>query len=145
VLGRAQEIEPTPLRRSAQRRVECGLKSEGARGWRAFLTDDEPAAVYCPECPWERFDDTWPLAELERSRGAVGKTAKRKEKTMPPILPAVAEQQRDTSIGTLHERQRVLETAYAATPERFVRRPPTPPALPTAARINKPTTQEAAH
>jgi putative transposase len=43
------------------------------------------------------------------------------------------------------ERQRVLETAYAATPERFVRRPPTPPALPTAAWINKPTTQEAAH
>jgi putative transposase len=43
------------------------------------------------------------------------------------------------------ERQRVLETAYAATPERFVRRPPTPPALPTAAWINKPTTQEAVH
>ena len=43
------------------------------------------------------------------------------------------------------ERQRVLEAAYAATPERFVRRPPTPPELRTAAWINKPTTEEAAH
>jgi len=43
------------------------------------------------------------------------------------------------------ERQRVLNAAYAATPERFVHRPPRPPALPTAAWINKPTTEEAAH
>ncbi len=44
------------------------------------------------------------------------------------------------------ERARVLQAAYAATPERFVKRPPTPPALPTAAWINKPaTTEEAAH
>jgi putative transposase len=44
------------------------------------------------------------------------------------------------------ERARVLHAAYAANPERFVRRPPTPPALPTAAWINKPaTTEEAAH
>jgi putative transposase len=42
------------------------------------------------------------------------------------------------------ERQRVLDAAYAATPERFVRRPPTPPALPTAAWINKPP-EETAH
>ncbi|MGO9319343.1 MAG: IS3 family transposase [Solirubrobacteraceae bacterium] len=47
---------------------------------------------------------------------------------------------------TLHaERQRVLQAAYASTPERFVRRPPRPPALPTAAWINKPNTQEATH
>jgi putative transposase len=47
---------------------------------------------------------------------------------------------------TLHaERQRVLQAAYAATPERFVRRPPRPPALPTAVWINKPTTGEVAH
>ena len=32
----------------------------------------------------------------------------------------------------------VLQAAYAAHPERFVRRAPTPPALPTAAWINKP-------
>jgi putative transposase len=43
------------------------------------------------------------------------------------------------------QRARVLDAAYAATPERFVRRPPTPPALPTAAWINKPTDKEPAH
>jgi putative transposase len=44
------------------------------------------------------------------------------------------------------ERARVLDAAYAATPDRFVRRPPRPPALPTAAWINKPTpTEEEAH
>jgi len=42
------------------------------------------------------------------------------------------------------KRQRVLDAAYAATPERFVRRPPTPPGLPTAAWVNKPT-EEIAH
>jgi len=36
-----------------------------------------------------------------------------------------------------------LAAAYAATPERFVRRPPRPPALPTAAWINKPDSEEA--
>ena len=47
---------------------------------------------------------------------------------------------------TVHaQRARVLDAAYAATPERFVRRPPTPPALPTAAWINKPTDKEPAH
>ena len=45
----------------------------------------------------------------------------------------------------LHERRaRVLAQAYARRPERFVRRPPVPPALPTAAWINKPTTEEVA-
>jgi putative transposase len=43
------------------------------------------------------------------------------------------------------QRARVLDAAYAATPERFVRRPPTPPELPTAVWINKPETQEIAH
>ena len=36
-------------------------------------------------------------------------------------------------------RAHVLINAYAAHPERFVRRPPTPPALPTATWINRPT------
>jgi putative transposase len=40
-------------------------------------------------------------------------------------------------------RAEVLAAAYAATPERFVRRPPRPPALPTAAWINKPDSKEA--
>ncbi len=43
------------------------------------------------------------------------------------------------------ERARILNAAYARTPERFVRRPPTPPELPTAAWINKPTPEEVAH
>jgi putative transposase len=44
------------------------------------------------------------------------------------------------------ERARVLATAYAATPERFVRGRPCPPSLPSAAWINPPpSTQEAAH
>jgi len=42
------------------------------------------------------------------------------------------------------DRQRVLDGAYANTPERFVRRAPTPPPAPTAAWINKPTTTEEA-
>ena len=37
-------------------------------------------------------------------------------------------------------RARVLDAAYERHPERFVRRPPMPPALPTAAWINKPDT-----
>jgi putative transposase len=36
------------------------------------------------------------------------------------------------------QRAAVLKEAYTAHPERFVRQPPTPPALPEVARINKP-------
>jgi putative transposase len=43
------------------------------------------------------------------------------------------------------ERARVLEAAYAASPERFVRRVPTPPPVPAAAWINKPDNEEVAH
>jgi putative transposase len=47
--------------------------------------------------------------------------------------------------GALHaERARILAAAYAANPERFVRGVPAPPALPTAAWINRPSTQEVA-
>ncbi len=42
-------------------------------------------------------------------------------------------------------RARVLDAAYLATPERFVRQAPKPPALPVAAWINKPDTKQAAH
>jgi putative transposase len=44
--------------------------------------------------------------------------------------------------GVHAERQRVLDAAYANTPERFVRQAPTAPPVPTAAWINKPTTTE---
>ena len=36
----------------------------------------------------------------------------------------------------------VLNAAYAAHPERFVRNPPEPPALPTTTWINKPPAEE---
>jgi putative transposase len=43
-------------------------------------------------------------------------------------------------------RTTVLIAAYQQYPERFVRKPPVPPELPTAAWINKPnTTKEVAH
>ena len=42
------------------------------------------------------------------------------------------------------KRARVLEAAYAARPERFVKGTPKPPTPPTAAWINKPDTKEAA-
>jgi putative transposase len=59
------------------------------------------------------------------------------------MTPAVVHHGR---AGALHaKRARVLQHAYARTPGRFVRRPPTPPALPAAAWINKPNTDEAAH
>ncbi len=46
----------------------------------------------------------------------------------------------------LHDaRACVLEGAFARNPERFVRKRPVPPELPTAAWINKPDTKEVAH
>ena len=42
------------------------------------------------------------------------------------------------------ERARVLQAAFAANPERFVRGRPSPPTLPTGAWINRPSTQEVA-
>ncbi len=42
-------------------------------------------------------------------------------------------------------RAQVLEVAYARNPERFVRKPPAPPTLPTAAWINNPDNKEVAH
>jgi putative transposase len=48
--------------------------------------------------------------------------------------------------GQTHAARRaVLDAAYAVRPERFVRRPPRPPALPTGAWINKPDRAEVAH
>ncbi len=44
-----------------------------------------------------------------------------------------------------NQRAEILTAAYAAHPERFVRKPPIPPELPTAAWINKPKEAAAAH
>jgi putative transposase len=43
----------------------------------------------------------------------------------------------------LAQREKVLDAAYAAHPERFVRRPPKPPALPAAVWINPPVGNDA--
>jgi len=49
----------------------------------------------------------------------------------------------DASAGA-HRSPSVLDAAYQATPERFIRRAPKAPPVPTAAGINKPTTTEEA-
>jgi len=59
------------------------------------------------------------------------------------MAPAAVHNGRAEAIHT--ERARVLAAAYAATPERFIRGTPRPPTLPSAAWINKPTTEKAAH
>ena len=47
--------------------------------------------------------------------------------------------------ATHDARADVLDAAYAATPERFINQPPRPPAVPVAAWINKPDTEEVEH
>src|SRR3954447_9343857 len=59
------------------------------------------------------------------------------------MTPAAVHHGRAERLGT--DRARVLDAAYAARPERFLARPPVPPALPTAAWINKPNSEQAAH
>lgn len=59
------------------------------------------------------------------------------------MTPAMVHYGRSEAIRD--QRAQVLEAAYAATPERFVRGLPQPPELPAAAWINPPKTQEDAH
>jgi putative transposase len=60
-----------------------------------------------------------------------------------PMTPATVHHRRAEALHA--HRAGVPDAAYAATPERFVRQPPKPPALPVAAWINKPNPDEAAH
>ena len=58
------------------------------------------------------------------------------------MTPAVVH---DGRAATMRDaRHQVLMTAYAAHPERFVRKPPQPPVRPHAVWINPPTKQSAA-
>ncbi|MCA1678312.1 MAG: IS3 family transposase [Actinobacteria bacterium] len=59
------------------------------------------------------------------------------------MTPATVHHGRANAIHA--ERARVLDAAYQRTPERFVRRAPTPPPVPAAAWINKPNNEEVAH
>lgn len=56
------------------------------------------------------------------------------------LTPAVVHSQRAEQVRNL--RQKTLDVAYAAHPERFVRKPPQPPALPTEVWINPPPKPE---
>lgn len=54
------------------------------------------------------------------------------------LTPAMVHYGRAAAV--LAGRQDVLDAAYAAHPDRFVRKPPAPPALPSAVWINRPAT-----
>ena len=56
------------------------------------------------------------------------------------LTPEVVHSHRAEQVRDL--RQHTLDIAYAAHPERFVRKPPQPPALPTAVWINPPPKPE---
>ncbi len=58
------------------------------------------------------------------------------------LTPAVVHSQRAEQVRNL--RQQTLDVAYAAHPERFVRKPPQPPALPAEVWINPPPRSESA-
>jgi putative transposase len=58
------------------------------------------------------------------------------------LTPEVVHTQRSQHVRNL--RQQTLDVAYAAHPERFVRKPPQPPALPTEVWINPPPKSESA-
>ena len=53
---RAAAVRGRCLRPHVPRRVRRKV-GEDARGWRAFLTDDDQAAVYCSECGTREFDN----------------------------------------------------------------------------------------
>jgi hypothetical protein len=51
--------EPTPVYTNRLECVECGRVSrEGERGWKARLTDDDEAVIYCPECDEREFGNS---------------------------------------------------------------------------------------
>jgi putative transposase len=58
------------------------------------------------------------------------------------LTPAVVHFGRAAEL--IERRQTVLDAAFEAHPERFVRRPPRPPSLPTAVWINRPLEEEKA-
>lgn len=90
----------------------------------AFFDSMEEARAFCRE-----FFDWY---NLEHRHSGIGL-----------MTPAVVHFGRAPEVQA--RRALVLTEAYGRTPERFIRRPPQPPALPTAAWINKPETQEVAH
>jgi putative transposase len=96
---------------------------------------------YRPEFP-ERFDSIEQAREF--CRGFFGwYNHQHRHSGIGLMTPAAVHHGRAQELHAA--RARVLEAAHARYPDRFVRRPPTPPTLPTAAWINKPDTKEVAH
>jgi putative transposase len=96
---------------------------------------------YRPEFP-ERFDD------IEHARDHCRRffhwyNHEHRHSGIGLMTPAAVHYGKATELHAA--RARILEAAYTRNPERFVRKPPVPPALPTAAWINKPDTKEVAH
>jgi putative transposase len=97
---------------------------------------------YRPGFP-ERFDDI--EHAREHCRGFVGwYNHQHHHSGIGLMTPAAVHYGQAQQLNTA--RARVLEAAFERNPERFVRKLPVPPELPTAAWINKPAdTKEVAH
>jgi putative transposase len=115
---------------------------------RPYTSSDNPYSEahfktlkYRPEFP-ERFDD------IEHARAHCRAffdwyNHQHRHSGIGLMTPAAVHHGHATDLHAA--RARVLDAAYERYPERFVRKPPVPPALPTAAWINKPDTEEVAH
>ena len=95
---------------------------------------------YRPEFP-DRFDSIEQAREF--CRGFFGwYNHEHRHSGVGLMTPAAVHHGQAQQLHTA--RARVLDAAYQRYPERFVRKPPVPPELPTAAWINKPDTKEVA-
>jgi putative transposase len=115
---------------------------------RPYTSSDNPYSEahfktlkYRPEFP-ERFDD------IEHARAHCRAffdwyNHQHRHSGIGLMTPAAVHHGHATDLHAA--RALVLDAAYERYPERFVRKPPVPPALPTAAWINKPQTEEVAH
>jgi hypothetical protein len=53
-------LPPDPNRRQVAfllECLECGRRSETARGWKAYLYEDREVWVYCADCAAREFED----------------------------------------------------------------------------------------
>ena len=97
---------------------------------------------YRPEFP-DRFDSIEQARELLPRRSSTGTTTQHRHSGIGLMTPGAVHYGQAQQLHAA--RACVLDAAYERNPERFVRRAPVPPELPTAAWINKPDTKEVAH
>lgn len=114
---RLQAEDPGPIRRPGQGQQGRLLRREGL--YSSLLSE------------WRKQRDHGALAALAQKRGRP--EADPRERELVRLRNAYGR-------AELRQTQRaaVLTAAYVAHPERFVRKPPEPPALPAAAWINRP-------